>query len=148
MDSSSEVKLNVDGSVVKVFDRLRQWASAVKRDAVALWFACRHPDTPLAAKALGVFVVAYALSPIDLIPDFVPVLGYLDDVLLLPGLIWLAIRLVPRDVLAQCRQQGDEWLARGAAKPRSWWGAVLIVALWVAVAWAIWAWWVNAGTAA
>ena len=58
-------------------------------------------------RALGMFVVAYALSPIDLIPDFIPVLGYLDDVLLLPGLIWLTIKLLPPDVLQECRSQAD-----------------------------------------
>ena len=78
--------------------RLRTWAKKVKRDGVTLWFAGRHPQTPWFAKALGAFVVAYALSPIDLIPDFIPVLGYLDDAILLPALIWLAIRLIPAPV--------------------------------------------------
>ena len=68
-------------------DRLTTWARRLKRDGVTLWFALRDPRTPWHAKALGAFVVAYALSPIDLIPDFIPVLGYLDDVLLLPALI-------------------------------------------------------------
>ena len=119
----------------------RDWARRIKRDAVTLWFACRHPGTPWLAKALGAFVVAYALSPIDLIPDFVPVLGYVDDLLLLPGLIWLAIRLVPADVLGECRQQADEWMTRTGAKPRSWWGMALVVGVWAGVAWAFWAWW-------
>lgn len=117
---------------------LRQWARRIKRDGVTLWFACRHPRTPWLAKALAVLVVAYALSPIDLIPDFVPVLGYVDDVLLLPGLIWLAIRLLPQAVLAECREKADEWIGRGKAKPRSKWGAVLIVAIWIGVAAALW----------
>ena len=68
---------------------------------MTLWFACRHPATPWAPKILCLFVVGYALSPIDLIPDFIPVLGYLDDVLLLPGLIWLAVRLLPPAVWAK-----------------------------------------------
>ncbi len=66
-------------------DRLRTWARAVKRDGVALWFALRDARTPWGARALAAFVVAYALSPIDLVPDFIPVLGYLDDVILLPA---------------------------------------------------------------
>lgn len=95
---------------------LKAWARRIKRDGVTLWFAGKHPGTPWYAKALGLFVVAYALSPIDLIPDFIPVLGYVDDVILLPVLIWLTVKLLPSDVLAQCRIQADEWmLAEGAA---------------------------------
>ncbi|WP_419343012.1 YkvA family protein [Achromobacter sp. PD1] len=119
---------------------LRTWAKRVKRDGLTLWFASKHPRTPWHAKALGVFVVAYALSPIDLIPDFIPVIGYLDDVILLPGLIWLAIKLLPADVLVECRIKADEWMRERGAKPSSRIGAVAIVALWVAVGMAIWYW--------
>ena len=80
---------------MKIFQTARDWARRIKRDSVTLWFAYRDPATPFLVKALCIFIVAYALSPIDLIPDFIPVLGYLDDVVLLPGLIWLAVRLVP-----------------------------------------------------
>ncbi len=119
---------------------LKAWARRIKRDGVTLWFAGRHPDTPWYAKALGIFVVAYALSPIDLIPDFIPVLGYLDDVLLLPALIWLAIRLLPPPVLADCRRQAEEWMLARGAKPASKAGAVLVVALWIGLAVAAWRW--------
>ena len=122
--------------------RLRNWARRLKRDGVTLWFACRHAATPWYAKALGVFVVAYALSPIDLIPDFVPVLGYVDDVLLLPGLIWLTIRLIPAPVLAECRQRADAWMQSSGSRPTSRWGAALVVAVWVVAglgAWYLWA---------
>ena len=95
----------------------------------------------MAAKLLGAFVVAYALSPIDLIPDFMPVLGYLDDVLLLPGLIWLAIRLLPPDVLLQCRDRADAFMTSGARKPVSVVGAALIVTTWVLASWFAWVWW-------
>lgn len=125
---------------MKIFETLRDWAKKLKRDGVTLWFACKHLGTPWYTKALGVFVVAYALSPIDLIPDFIPVLGYVDDVLLLPGLIWLAIRLTPINVLVECRQQGNAWMAREGGKPRSLWGAGLILVVWAGVAWAIWMW--------
>jgi uncharacterized membrane protein YkvA (DUF1232 family) len=117
---------------------IRAWARRLKRDGVALWFAYRHPGTPLFAKALCMIVVAYALSPIDLIPDFIPVLGYVDDVLLLPALIWLTIRLVPDAVLDECRQRSDEWMAREGKKPRSAWGAVFIVCIWVGISVAAW----------
>lgn len=111
----------------------RIWARRIKRDAMTLWFARRHPRTPWYAKAIGAFVVAYALSPIDLIPDFVPVLGYLDDVILLPALIWLAVRMLPAEVLHDAREQGEAWLARSEAKPRSLVGAVAVVVVWTIV---------------
>ena len=123
-----------------VGDKLKSWAKRIKRDGVTLWFAGKHPATPWYAKALGVFVVAYALSPIDLIPDFIPVLGYVDDVLLLPGLIWLAIRLLPPDVVADCRKQADEWMKAQGAKPSSRAGAFLIVLVWIAAGAALWIW--------
>jgi uncharacterized membrane protein YkvA (DUF1232 family) len=126
-----------------VGDTLKNWAKRIKRDAVTLWFAGKHPATPWYAKALGVFVVAYALSPIDLIPDFIPVLGYVDDVLLLPALIWLAIRLLPPEVAADCRKQADDWMKMQGAKPSSRAGATVIVLLWIAAGAALWIWLVQ-----
>src|SRR6185436_14425584 len=90
-----------------MFSRLRQWARAIQRDAHALSIAARHPRTPWYAKALALAVVAYAFSPIDLIPDFIPVLGYLDDALILPLGIWLTKCLIPVDILAECRAQAQ-----------------------------------------
>lgn len=107
---------------------------------MTLWFALRDPATPRVAKVLAFVVVAYALSPIDLIPDFIPVLGYLDDVLLLPGLIWLAVRLIPEPVLARCRERADDWMARQGRKPRMWLGVALVVVLWLALVGGLWAW--------
>ena len=118
--------------------RLRGWAARMKRDAVALWFARRHPRTPWAAKALAVFVAAYALSPIDLIPDFIPVLGLVDDLILLPVLIAMAIHMLPPDVMSESRREAQDWLANAQGRPRSRWGAVVIVAIWIALA--AWAW--------
>lgn len=125
---------------MSIGNTLKTWARRVKRDGITLWFAGRHPRTPWYAKALGLFVVAYALSPIDLIPDFIPVLGYVDDVLLLPALIWLTVRLLPPDVLTACRQQADAWMQAEGAKPQSRAGAVLIVLLWLLMGLALWAW--------
>lgn len=116
-------------------ERLSAWARRVKRDGVTLWFAGKCPRTPWYAKALGAFVVAYALSPIDLIPDFIPVLGYLDDVLLLPVLIWLTVKLLPGDVLLECRQQADAWMQKQGSKPRSPAGVALVVAVWLLMSW-------------
>lgn len=126
---------------MEFFSKIRAWAKRIKRDAVTLWFAYRHPDTPLLVKALCVFVVAYALSPIDLIPDFIPVLGYVDDALLLPGLIWLAIRLLPAGVVVSSRVEADRWMAEEGERPKSYAGATLIVAIWALVGYGAWAWW-------
>ncbi len=108
-------------------ERLKSWARALKRDVVALWIAARDSRTPLAAKLTAGAVAAYALSPIDLIPDFIPIFGYLDDLLLVPAGIWLAVRLIPADLLAQFRAA-----AAARERPRSLVGAALIMALWLA----------------
>lgn len=123
------------------FAALKEWARRIKRDAVMLWFARRHPQTPFLAKALCVFTVAYALSPIDLIPDFIPVLGYVDEILLLPAMIWLAVKMLPEQVIRHCRQQAQEWMAQQHGKPKSYAGAVIIVAIWIAILVLLWNWW-------
>lgn len=118
---------------MKPLETARAWARRIKRDAMTLWFARTHPDTPWHAKALGAFVVAYALSPIDLIPDFIPILGYVDDVILLPALIWLTVRLLPPHVLTESRLKAEKWMADENARPRSLAGALAIGAIWLAV---------------
>jgi uncharacterized membrane protein YkvA (DUF1232 family) len=107
--------------------RLRAWARAIKRDVHALWLAARDPRVPWYAKALALGIAAYAFSPIDLIPDFVPVLGYLDDVILLPLAIMLAVRLVPPALMAEHRATA----ARAAARPTSRVAACVIATLWI-----------------
>jgi uncharacterized membrane protein YkvA (DUF1232 family) len=129
---------------MSINSQLQGWAKRIKRDGVTLWFAGKNPRTPWYAKALGLFVVAYALSPIDLIPDFIPVLGYVDDVLLLPILVWLAVKLLPPEVLAECRAQADEWMRGKGSKPRSRVGAILVVMTWIAIGAAAWFWWKSA----
>ena len=116
--------------------RLKAWARRIRRDAHALWLAARDPRTPRYAKALALTIAAYALSPIDLIPDFIPVLGYLDEVLLLPPAILLAIRLVPPAVMAEHRAAAE----RAAMRPVSRGGAAFIIALWLAATASLW-WW-------
>lgn len=119
-------------------EKMRAWARRIKRDGVTLWFAYKHSDTPLVAKLLCVLVVAYALSPIDLVPDFIPVLGYVDDVILLPCLIWIAVRLIPSHVLIDSRVTATEWMAKEGQKPRSNWGILFVVFVWTLSSWAIW----------
>ena len=119
-------------------NRMVEWAKALRRDVVAVYLALRDPRTPWYARWLGAAVVAYAFSPIDLIPDFVPVLGYLDDVLIVPLGVYLVIRLVPADVMADARARSEEQLRN--AKPVSWAGAAVVVAIWVsAIGLAVWA---------
>lgn len=127
--------------------RLRAAARALKRETLALWFAARHPDTPWYARLLVAVVVAYAFSPIDLIPDFIPVIGYVDDLILVPLGIWLALRLVPAHVMAEGRARAEA--AAGAARPVSWMGAAVIGAIWLAsaVVCVLWAWEVVMGHA-
>ena len=116
--------------------RLAQWAHALKRESLVLYYAVRDARTPWYAKVLAGAIVAYALSPIDLIPDFIPVLGYLDELLLLPAAIWLALRMVPEPVLADARQRADAAFER----PTSRIAALVIVLVWVACAVALGAW--------
>jgi uncharacterized membrane protein YkvA (DUF1232 family) len=115
---------------------LTAWARRLKAEALTLWHAGRHPDTPWYAKAVALFAAAYAFSPIDLIPDFIPVLGYLDDLILLPLLIALAIHLTPTAVWRECRQRAES----EAARPTSRTAAGVIVALWLVLAAALVFW--------
>jgi len=125
-----------------IFETIKVWAKRIKRDAVMLWFARRHPDTPFLAKALCVLTVAYALSPIDLIPDFIPVLGLVDDAILLPALIWLAVCLIPAHVIQECRVQAEAWMVKEKTKPKSYVGAASIVVIWLAILYLGW-WWYS-----
>lgn len=112
--------------------RAQQWARSIRRDILAIWIAARDPRVPWPAKAVAAGVAAYALSPIDLIPDFIPVLGYLDDLVLVPLGIALAIRLIPPPVLADCRARAAARL--DTPRPVNWLVAALIVAVWLALA--------------
>jgi len=109
-------------------DAWKKWAASLKNNVYALYLASKDTRVPLLAKIIIGLVVAYALSPIDLIPDFIPVIGYLDDLLLLPLGIWLAIRLIPRDVWKACQAAAVE---RVSTLPRSRKAAVVIIVLWV-----------------
>src|SRR3954467_11807677 len=111
-------------------NRLRDWARALKRDVVAVWIAARDPRVPWYAKALAIAVAAYALSPIDLIPDFIPVIGYLDDLIIVPLGIWLVVRLVPDEVMAECRARADAAGERPVSKA----GMIAIIVLWIVAA--------------
>ena len=114
----------------KWLDIAKGWARRIKRDVVALWIAARDPRTPVMAKIAAGAVAAYALSPIDLIPDFVPILGYLDDLLIVPVGIMLAVRLVPPLLMVEFRAAAALRAGRTVSKA----GLVAIVVLWVGMA--------------
>ncbi|MER8575921.1 YkvA family protein [Mesorhizobium sp. M1338] len=109
---------------------LNQWARTIKRDVHALYLAARDPRTPWYAKALAVCVAGYALSPIDLIPDFIPVIGYLDDAILVPLGILAVVKMIPPEVMAEHREAA----ALAADRPVSRIAAVIIACIWVASA--------------
>jgi uncharacterized membrane protein YkvA (DUF1232 family) len=111
------------------FARLKQHARLLKADTLALYFAARHPATPWSARLLVAAIIAYALSPIDLIPDFIPILGFLDDLILIPLGIALAIRLIPDAVLAECRARASK--LAGTGKRVSYVAAIVVVVLWL-----------------
>jgi len=121
-----------------MFNRLKQWAFQLKRDVVAVWLAARDPRVPWYVKAVAVAVAAYALSPIDLIPDFVPVLGYLDDLIIVPLGILLVAKMIPADLMAEFRAQA----ARLEGRPKSHAGAAMIAMIWM-VAGALLLWWLS-----
>jgi len=112
--------------------RLKERAFRLRAETYALYLAARHPGTPLYAKLLVAGIVAYALSPIDLIPDFVPILGYLDELVLLPLGIALAIRMIPSSILEECRERSQEAFASG--RPVSWTAAIVVVGVWISLA--------------
>ena len=113
------------------FQKISAWAKALKLDVLALWFALKHPSVSGWAKAIAFIAVAYALSPIDLIPDFIPVLGYLDDLIIVPVLVWLALKLIPTDLMNQARDQAVEWINSNQSKPKSYVGLFIVLVIWL-----------------
>jgi uncharacterized membrane protein YkvA (DUF1232 family) len=113
------------------FQKISAWSKALKLDVLALWFALKHPSVSGWAKAIAFVAVAYALSPIDLIPDFIPVLGYLDDLIIVPVMVWLALKLTPTDVMNQAREQAVEWINSNQSKPKSYVGLLIVLVIWL-----------------
>lgn len=113
----------------RFFDRWKGWARKVKSQLYTLYLAYKDPRVPWYAKAFGALVLAYALSPLDLIPDFIPVLGYLDDIVLIPLGITLAIRMIPNEVMEESRRKAGIALSRGSVK--TWPVTLVIVLAWV-----------------
>lgn len=115
----------------EILESWKQRARRLKLETHAIYLACRHEKTPWYARLLAACVVGYAFSPIDLIPDFIPVLGYLDDLLLVPLGITLVIKIIPAEVLAECRNKARELDER---KPTNWIAAAIIFLVWLIIA--------------
>lgn len=118
--------------------KLKCRASLLRAETFALWFAIHHPSTPWYAKAWLLFIVAYALSPIDLIPDFIPVLGYIDELILLPLGIALAVRMIPPEVMRECRTRAQHRIAQTLRL--GWIAAIVVLLIWSALAAALLFW--------
>ncbi|MCR2805767.1 YkvA family protein [Paenibacillus soyae] len=120
-----------------LLNRLRTMAKKLKANLMVMYLAYRDPRVPLFTKIFAICVVAYAFSPVDLIPDFIPVLGYLDDVILVPLGVYMTLRLFPKEVLEEYRTKAEE--QRKLGKPKNWITGMLIIAVWVALA--VWCGW-------
>lgn len=116
---------------MKIIDHAKAYAKKIKRELPVLYLAMKHKDTPWYAKLFALITVGYALSPIDLIPDFIPILGYLDDLILIPLAMTLTIKLIPKNVIEACREEADEIWAEG--KPQKWRYAIPIILIWTLV---------------
>lgn len=113
---------------------IKEWAKRLKKQIIMLWFASKHPQMPWLPKIIAVVAVAYAFSPIDLIPDFIPILGFIDDAIILPTLIWLAVHFTPQQVIFDAEQQSEEWLDEHEKRPKNYLVAVLIILIWLTLA--------------
>jgi len=108
---------------------IKERAKQLKTDIPAVFIAIKHPKTPILAKILAAVAIGYALSPIDLIPDFIPIIGLLDDVIIFPALIGVVVKLIPEDVFAECCEKSEGLWVDG--KPKKWYYALPIVLVWL-----------------
>jgi uncharacterized membrane protein YkvA (DUF1232 family) len=133
MNSARDVlSFRMESGETTIGGTVRSWARRLKRDALTVWLLARDPRAPWHVKALALCVAGYAFSPIDLIPDFIPVLGYLDDLIIVPLGLWLVVRLTPPALVAELREEAEKRIASG--RPVSHMAAAVIVAVWVAAA--------------
>jgi uncharacterized membrane protein YkvA (DUF1232 family) len=117
---------------------IRSWkakSKQLKNDVYALYLASKHPKTPWYAKALAILIIGYALSPVDLIPDFIPVIGYIDDLLLIPAGISLLIRMIPKEILEECREKARSQSI--GKKQINWIAGAIIILIWLSAAYVV-----------
>lgn len=115
---------------IEPISNAKQWARTIKRDVHAVWLAARDPRTPWFAKVLAIAIAAYAVSPIDLVPDFIPVLGYVDDIIIVPLGILLVVKLIPPEIMNEHRETADE----ASERPTSRIAAGVFIAIWIVFA--------------
>ncbi len=115
---------------MSIASSLKRKAAGLKKELSALYYAYRHPRTGIAPRLIILFTLGYALSPVDLIPDFIPILGYLDDIIIIPLLITLSIRLIPTDVMKECRRKSEE---KPVTLKKNWKFAAVIITIWICI---------------
>ena len=115
----------------KTINKLKSKVNELKYNLSALYLALKRKDTPFLAKIFIIIAVGYSLSPIDLIPDFIPILGYLDDLIIVPFFVFLSIKLIPKEIMDECRTQAKDLWADG--KPKKWYYAIPIILIWVII---------------
>lgn len=121
---------------ISIIQKMKKWARNLKKQLLVLYLAYRDERVPWYAKLFTMLVVAYAFSPIDLIPDFIPILGYLDDLILVPLGVYLALKLIPKEVLEDCKRKIEE--RQTISKPKNWITGIIIITLWILVfVWAV-----------
>jgi uncharacterized membrane protein YkvA (DUF1232 family) len=126
---------------LKMKEAKGDWAkpgSTLKLKVLTLWFSYRHPNIPALPKLIALLLVAYAFSPIDLIPDFIPVIGYLDDLVILPIGVYFLTKLIPEPIWSESEQKARYWIEEKKGKPKSYAGVVIVVVIWMLLAWLAW----------
>jgi len=114
-----------------MIETIKKWAQELKVDVLTLWYAYKNPQCPVVVKLLIGFIVLYALSPIDLIPDFIPIIGYVDEMILLPILVVIAIRLLPSAITQEAKAQAIAHIQEKTPKPKLWLGSLVILCIWI-----------------
>ena len=115
---------------MKLITTLKERTKQLKAETYAMYLACKHPHTPWYAKVLLILVIGYAVSPIDLIPDFIPILGYVDDLIIVPSGILLAMKMIPKEVMLECREKAKSERVTGKIK---WVGLGIIIFMWLVI---------------
>jgi uncharacterized membrane protein YkvA (DUF1232 family) len=114
-----------------MFDKLKEKAEQITRNLSVLYIAYKRKDVPVMAKIIIMAAIVYALSPIDLIPDFIPVLGFLDDILILPALIYVSIKIIPKNILEACKKESEEMTIDG--KYKKWYYGIPVLIIWIII---------------
>jgi uncharacterized membrane protein YkvA (DUF1232 family) len=117
----------------KILEKIKFKINSIKVDSLTLWFAFQKKETPLHFKLVGFLILAYAFSPIDLIPDFIPIIGFLDELILLPILLFFAIKLIPQKIYLEAKLLAENWIIENRKKPKSKLGLFLILLIWIAL---------------